>query len=130
MAKSKKTSKRDIELQASDFWDQESVQEVIPAKKRRAIVSVAFSRDEFARVTNTAKALNKRTSEFIRDAALSASDGSDSFTSARWKGFHLEGTITILIPDENFPESPAIASEFKKNNLPKEMVVGAHARSD
>lgn len=41
----------------------------------RAIVSVAFPRADFNRVTQHAANANKKTSEFIREAALNASAG-------------------------------------------------------
>ena len=41
----------------------------------RAIVSVAFPRADFNRVTQHAARANKKTSEFIREAALSSAAG-------------------------------------------------------
>ena len=41
----------------------------------RAIVSVAFPRADFNRVTQQAAQANKKTSEFIREAALKAAAG-------------------------------------------------------
>jgi hypothetical protein len=41
----------------------------------RAIVSVAFPRADFNRVTQHAAQANKKTSEFIREAALNATAG-------------------------------------------------------
>ena len=43
-----------------------------PAAGDRAIVSVAFPRADFNRVTRHAAQVNKKTSEFIREAALHA----------------------------------------------------------
>jgi len=53
-----------------EAWDIESA-EVLPATpKPRAVVSVAFSREDFNVVTNAAESLGVKTSEFIREAAL------------------------------------------------------------
>ena len=43
-----------------------------PSASDRAIVSVAFPRADFNRVTQHAVQANKKTSEFIREAALNA----------------------------------------------------------
>ena len=43
-----------------------------PAAGDRAIVSVAFPRADFNRITKHAAQINKKTSEFIREAALHA----------------------------------------------------------
>ncbi len=43
-----------------------------PAARDRAIVSVAFPRADFNKVTQYAAQANKKTSEFIREAALNA----------------------------------------------------------
>jgi len=58
------------ELQDEESWDDEG--EVRPAvKPQRAVVSVAFSRDDFERVATYARRHGMKTSEFIRRAALS-----------------------------------------------------------
>ncbi len=58
------------ELQDEESWDDEG--EVRPAvKPQRAVVSVAFSRDDFERVATYARRHGMKTSEFIRNAALS-----------------------------------------------------------
>lgn len=58
------------DLQDPESWDFENPIEVPANKKSRAVVSVAFGRDDFERVVTTARREGKRTSEFIRDAAL------------------------------------------------------------
>ena len=49
-----------------------------PSPGDRAIVSVAFPRADFNRVTEHAAQANKKTSEFIREAALNATSGHGS----------------------------------------------------
>ena len=57
-------------LQNPDEWDFEHAERRSGVKQPRAVVSVAFSRDDFERVSGCAERLRKRTSEFIREAAL------------------------------------------------------------
>jgi len=59
------------ELQDPSTWADEG--EIRPPVKRsRAVVSVAFARDDFQQVSDYATQLGMRTSEFIRKAALDA----------------------------------------------------------
>lgn len=58
------------ELQNTENWDFEHVQKGRRTRPQRAIVSVAFSREDFEKVGKCAEQLGKRTSEFIREAAL------------------------------------------------------------
>ncbi len=57
------------ELENPENWEDES--EVLPAvKSRRAVVSVAFSREDFEYVVERAQLQGMKTSELIREAAL------------------------------------------------------------
>jgi hypothetical protein len=58
------------ELQRPETWDDESAEVLPPVKAPRAIVSVAFSGADFARVAEYARRHGMKTSEFIRTAAL------------------------------------------------------------
>ena len=58
------------ELQNADSWDYEHAQRRPRIRKPRAVVSVAFSREDFERVAEHAQRLGMRTSELIRQAAL------------------------------------------------------------
>ena len=57
-------------LENADEWDFEQPERRPGVKSPPAVVSVAFSRDDFARVSESAERLKKRTSEFIREAAM------------------------------------------------------------
>ena len=57
-------------LEDQDKWDFEQAERRPGVKDTRSVVSVAFARSDYERVSRCAKRLNKRTSEFIRDAAL------------------------------------------------------------
>jgi len=58
------------ELENAETWDYETAERRLGVKGARAVVSVAFSRDDFERVSAWAEQVGKRTSEFIREAAL------------------------------------------------------------
>ena len=69
-----KLSKEELEeLQSAESWEgtDQTVQTVQPSSKfARAIVSVAFSREDFETVAEYARQHGMKTSEFIRLAAL------------------------------------------------------------
>jgi hypothetical protein len=58
------------ELQDPETWDTAAGEILPPVKSARAVVSVAFPRDDFARVSEYAQRQGMKTSEFIRAAAL------------------------------------------------------------
>ena len=60
----------DADLQAPEQWDFAHPKRRRPVKKTRAIVSVAFSHEEFETVCQLAEARGMYTSELIRKAAL------------------------------------------------------------
>src|SRR5688572_8415312 len=57
-------------LESPDAWDSENAELHPGTKNTRSVISIAFARDDYARVSKCAAQLNKRTSEFIREAAL------------------------------------------------------------
>lgn len=61
----------DMELEDAEAWDQDRAQKHEGRKERRAIVSVAFAREDFQAVVEAARRAGEATSEFIRRAALS-----------------------------------------------------------
>lgn len=58
------------EMQDPSSWDFERAERRPGVQSPRAVVSVAFARDDFERIARAAEELGKRTSEFIREAAL------------------------------------------------------------
>ena len=54
----------------SETWDWESAVKMPAVKHPRAIVSVAFSAEQFERVSLAAERAGKATSRFIRERAL------------------------------------------------------------
>lgn len=62
--------KHDVELERLDTWDVDKAEVKQPVKPSRVVFSVAFHRDEFELVSKHASLLGKKTSHFIRDAAI------------------------------------------------------------
>ena len=58
------------ELQDEEAWDSDRAERRPGNKQARAVVSVAFSRQDFERVSECARLVGRRLSEFIREAAL------------------------------------------------------------
>ncbi|MGH2534798.1 MAG: hypothetical protein ACRDJW_21270 [Thermomicrobiales bacterium] len=58
------------ELQDPATWDDKSDEILQPARSPRAVVSVAFGKEDFARVAQHARESGMKTSEFIRLATL------------------------------------------------------------
>ena len=82
------------ELQNPETWDIGQAVVSTGTKKVRAVVSVAFARDDFEQVAEAARQSNMNTSEFIRTAALSKAKAINQITSIGWAGISLAGTIT------------------------------------
>ena len=64
------TADEEKELHDPETWEDGEEQEPRPGRAPRAIVSVAFSRDDFERVADFAQSNNMKISEMIRNAAL------------------------------------------------------------
>lgn len=63
------------ELQSPQSWDWERAESRPPRKKPRAVVSVAFNRNDFETVANFAERAGMKVSEFIRSAAMGCAEG-------------------------------------------------------
>jgi len=63
------------ELQNPESWDWERAQARPGRKKPRAVVSVAFKRDDFETVAACAERAGMKLSEFIRSAAIGCAEG-------------------------------------------------------
>jgi hypothetical protein len=75
------SKERRRELEKADTWDFERPEVREPVKASRVVVSVAFKRDDFTRVSEYAKHTGRRTSEFIREAAIDKAAGSGTILS-------------------------------------------------
>jgi len=57
-------------LENPESWDYDNAQARGPVKSPRVVVSVAFPHEDFVTVSECAERSGKKTSEFIREAAL------------------------------------------------------------
>jgi hypothetical protein len=58
------------ELENLDSWDVEHAEVRPPVKPSRVVVSVSFRREDFDQVSKLAELNGRKTSQFIRDAAI------------------------------------------------------------
>jgi hypothetical protein len=63
------------QLQSPESWDWERAESRPARKKPRAVVSVAFNRDDFETVAAFAERAGMKLSEFIRSAAMGCAEG-------------------------------------------------------
>jgi hypothetical protein len=63
------------ELQSPESWAWERAESRPPRKRPRAVVSVAFNRDDFETVAAFAERAGMKVSEFIRSAAIGCAEG-------------------------------------------------------
>lgn len=97
---SKRSEEQRRALQDPAAWE-EAGEVHPPVKNARAVVSVAFSRDDFGRVAEAARAGGMKISTFIRQAAVERAEQRDAgrdrarvvVTSATRSGY-IEGTFT------------------------------------
>jgi hypothetical protein len=73
--------KKESELEKLEAWDSNKAEIRKPQKPSRVVFSVAFKRDDFDRVSKYAELCGKKTSEFIRDAAIEKTLMQENFTS-------------------------------------------------
>ena len=92
------TKQRDGELERPDTWDYERSEVRQPVRASRAVVSVAFRRDEFTLVSEYAEQVGKRTSAFIREAALEKVRGRETSSVA-----YITGGTAILWARDSLP---------------------------
>lgn len=95
------------DLEKPDNWDFDNAVEHPPVKGRRAVVSVAFPRDDFQLVSGTAEQLGMKTSEFIRKAAVEKASVSAEILSFAWIG----GTAGQVVFSGDFVPSTRVYSE-------------------
>ena len=62
--------KNQEELERLETWNTNQVEIRKPKKPSRVVFSVAFRRDDFDHISKYAELCGKKTSEFIRDAAI------------------------------------------------------------
>ena len=82
------------DLQDPGTWDFGHAVVSPGTRKARAVVSVAFARDDFEQVASAARQSDMKTSEFIRGAALGKAKAITQITSLGWSGISVIGLIT------------------------------------
>jgi hypothetical protein len=85
-------NKQNSELENLKNWDTDRIEVRQPKKPSRVVFSVAFQRDDFDRVAKYAELCGKKTSEFIRDAAIEKTLMQEKFVSFLF-GSGSSGTI-------------------------------------
>ncbi len=91
-------------LERTETWDFEQPEVKEPVRPSRVVVSVAFRREDFSQVSVYAERLGKRTSEFIREAAIEKATGGGAWTleygggssRAQWWPVHMP-SFTVAI---------------------------------
>jgi len=102
---------RDHELEKAETWDFEQPEVRKPVKASRVVVSVAFQRDDLARVSEYAERIGKRTSEFIREATIEKALGRGAGTLVFGSGsagslWWIEQMPTITLAFGSWVEHP------------------------
>ena len=86
------------ELEEAETWDLAKPEVRKPVKASRVVVSVAFKRDDFIRVTEYAERIGKKTSAFVREAAMERVGGRGS-----WIFVHGSGSTGTVWLSEQVP---------------------------
>jgi hypothetical protein len=93
-----------------DDWALDQVEIHEPPKNPRAVVSVAFPRDDFEKVSDAASASNMKVSEFIRTAALERAErvtgNSRSYSVSTSGSGALHHTFTAAAPTRRDVHQP------------------------
>jgi hypothetical protein len=99
------------ELQNPRTWDWDRAEAHPGRKKPRAVVSVAFNRDDFETVALYAERAHMKVSEFIRSAALGCAEGKYLVVlpSAGSPG---AGSTVTLFPPPSPTSAPAFNEEY------------------
>jgi hypothetical protein len=86
---------------ADDEWDFENAEKREPARRPRAVVSVAYPREDFELVEQRARKLGKKLSEFIREASLARARAPEPITPVITFGGMSSGSF--FSPDVSLP---------------------------
>ena len=101
-------------LEDPENWDYEHAERRPGRKQARAVVSVAFAREDFERVSEGAQRLGQRTSEFIRVAALRRAD---SLTSRATLLSSSGSYGLVLFADKPAPTTRVLATVVSRPEL-------------
>jgi hypothetical protein len=105
------------DLENTENWDYDNLEIKEPIKSPRVVVSVAFPHEGFIIVSQYAERLGKKTSEFIREAALE---------KAKNRGLEIMvndfGSTGLLWFERNLPSSTRVYTLIKEQEM-RETVV-------
>jgi len=111
--------KKPRDLEGVETWDYQNAVRKPGVKTARVVVSVAFPRNDFERIAQHAEQVGKKTSEFIREAALEKAASQAGLAEFHPSG---AGSGTFLISSQLPPV--ATASGFTKSQTePLELVM-------
>jgi hypothetical protein len=109
--------KHEKNLGNTENWDYNNLKINEPVKSPRVVVSVAFPNEDFITVSQYAEGLGKKTSEFIREAALE---------KAKNKGLGIMvydfGSTGSLWFERNLPSSTKVYTLIKEQKIPEPYV--------
>jgi hypothetical protein len=104
-------------LENPESWDFDNLETKEPVKSPRVVVSVAFPREGFMTVSQCAERLGKKTSEFIREAALE---------KAKNRGLEIMvydfGSTGSLWFERNLPSSTRVYTLIKEQEMHESVV--------
>ena len=107
-------NKSDHDLENPEGWDYDHLEVRGPVKSPRVVVSVSFPSEGFAAVSQYAERLGKKTSEFIREAALQ---------NVKTPGLKIMvydfGSTSPLWFDKNLPSSTRLYTLVKEQEMPE-----------
>ncbi len=83
-------------LESPEEWDYERAERISPQKKARAVVSVAFSREDLELIGDYAERLGQKTSAYIRQAAIEKASAHAQVNSVRWFGASI-GSFAVSV---------------------------------
>ena len=106
------------ELQDPGTWDFSQAVVSPGTQKARAVVSVAFARDDFTQLVNAARQTDMKTSEFIRSAALASAKAITQVTSLGWSGIS-NGFITdgLFVSGTSTEAKPTVIQSIAVNSF-------------
>ena len=109
--------KPENDLENPESWDYDNLEIKEPVKSPRVVVSVAFPHEGFITVSQCAERLGKKTSEFIREAALE---------KAKNRGLEIMvydfGSTGSLWFESNLPSSTRVYTLIKEQEMHEPVV--------
>jgi len=112
--------KSEHDLENPESWDFDHLEVREPVKSPRVVVSVAFPRESYNTVSQYAELLGKKTSEFIREAALQ---------KAKTRGLemtvHDYGSTGSLWFEKNLPSNTRLYTQVKEQEMHETVVTSS-----